>query len=283
MNNTLKKVLDDRNINITLLSKETGISRSTLTPIVKNKYLSPKTKVDTLLRISEYLELPISSFINFDDVSFKLVDTLSYQSRLPKLIDSQNNEFKPFDVIYLKIQIIQNEHSRTNYLSTQINYGYPEELENQKRAYSVKAVKEGNPFDPDTTNRKIAEFNNRLEIKYSDNLIVKSIDIYPVTKSDIDLLNKNKIESKKFFNFNDNESLLFEFDNKVLFTKLINDFCSNLFDNDKISNIIPVNLNLFDFNGKSIKYEFDFLTVKNIVTTRNGFDYQSPTSNLFAR
>lgn len=57
----LGKILKRRNINISKIAKETGISRTTITSLIKGG--SNGIKFETLSTLCEYLEIPVAAII----------------------------------------------------------------------------------------------------------------------------------------------------------------------------------------------------------------------------
>ncbi|MBC1456576.1 helix-turn-helix domain-containing protein [Listeria newyorkensis] len=68
----LKKLLSLKNVSITELSELTKISRSTLTPLARESNLLGKTKIETLERICEALEVNFSELV-YEEVSVKVI------------------------------------------------------------------------------------------------------------------------------------------------------------------------------------------------------------------
>lgn len=64
MNNNLSMILGSRLISITKLSDGTGLSRTTLTDIYYRRVKSIKT--DTLIKICDFLQVPLSELIEYD-------------------------------------------------------------------------------------------------------------------------------------------------------------------------------------------------------------------------
>lgn len=70
----LQELLKKMNISVNQLHKMTGISRTTLDPLSKTNVVPDKTRFDTLKRIAESLEIPLSELISFENKTMKLKD-----------------------------------------------------------------------------------------------------------------------------------------------------------------------------------------------------------------
>lgn len=70
--NNFSKILGERLISITRISKETGISRSTLTSLYYKKTKS--VRLDTLLKICKYLNVEMSELIVYTPLIKSEVD-----------------------------------------------------------------------------------------------------------------------------------------------------------------------------------------------------------------
>lgn len=77
----LKKILDDKNISVNQLHKMTGISRTTLDPLVKSDTIPKKTRFETLERISEALNINLNSLIDFESKSKWQLELLDIDER----------------------------------------------------------------------------------------------------------------------------------------------------------------------------------------------------------
>lgn len=64
MKNNLSKVLGERLLKVSDVSKATGIARSTVTAIYYQR--SKNTQLETLLKICDYLEIPLSDLIEYE-------------------------------------------------------------------------------------------------------------------------------------------------------------------------------------------------------------------------
>lgn len=60
MKSNIKKIMTSQNLTVSDLSKRTGISRTTITPLYKGDMLPTKTRIDTLIRISKALNVTLS-------------------------------------------------------------------------------------------------------------------------------------------------------------------------------------------------------------------------------
>ncbi|MBS7576829.1 MULTISPECIES: helix-turn-helix transcriptional regulator [unclassified Enterococcus] len=65
----LNEILAEKGISINQLHKITGISRTTLDPLSKEKIVPKKTRIDTLNRIAEALNINLNELISFSKVN----------------------------------------------------------------------------------------------------------------------------------------------------------------------------------------------------------------------
>lgn len=63
MNNNLSMILGKRLLSISKVYKETGISRSTLTSLYYRR--ARNVKLDTLRKLCDYLQIPLSELIEY--------------------------------------------------------------------------------------------------------------------------------------------------------------------------------------------------------------------------
>lgn len=63
MKNNLSKILGERLLKVSDIYKATGISRTTLTPFYYQR--SQNIKLSTLIRICDYLQIPLSELIEY--------------------------------------------------------------------------------------------------------------------------------------------------------------------------------------------------------------------------
>lgn len=63
----LNKILEERNMSVNQLHKLTGISRTTLDPLNKVNTVPGKTRMETLQKIADELEIELSELISFDN------------------------------------------------------------------------------------------------------------------------------------------------------------------------------------------------------------------------
>lgn len=70
--------MSSKGITVSQLSAATGLSRTTITPISKAATLPPKTRFETIQKISKAISIPISMLISEVPYTFKLID---YKSR----------------------------------------------------------------------------------------------------------------------------------------------------------------------------------------------------------
>lgn len=64
MKNNLSKVLGERLLKVSDVSKGTGIARSTVTAIYYQR--SKNIQLETLLKICDYLQIPLSDLIEYE-------------------------------------------------------------------------------------------------------------------------------------------------------------------------------------------------------------------------
>lgn len=88
----LKSVLDQKGLTITQLYRETGISRTTLTPLVNNPESVKAIRFSTLDSLCKVLNVQPSDFIEYidSDLSFKIHETVSNGSIFSTRIQSFN-------------------------------------------------------------------------------------------------------------------------------------------------------------------------------------------------
>lgn len=73
MKSNIKRIMTDEKITVSDLSKATGISRTTITPLSKDDILPPKTRVETLVRISKALHVSLSDLFSEENYIIKMV------------------------------------------------------------------------------------------------------------------------------------------------------------------------------------------------------------------
>lgn len=61
MKSNIPNLMNRSNISVSELSRKTGLSRTTITPLNKNDELPVQTRIDTLLKIASVLNVPISA------------------------------------------------------------------------------------------------------------------------------------------------------------------------------------------------------------------------------
>lgn len=75
MKSNIKEIVRERRFSISELSKITGLSRTTLTPLVRSDILPDKTRVETIKKISIALNTPISDLFEEEPYTFaNLID-----------------------------------------------------------------------------------------------------------------------------------------------------------------------------------------------------------------
>ena len=97
----LKKILKEKNMSVNELHKRTGISRTTLDPLSKADELPAKTRFETLIRISDSLNVPLNTLISFNESQENI-----YNIEILKSNDLIFNNYDGNDVVhqlYLKV------------------------------------------------------------------------------------------------------------------------------------------------------------------------------------
>lgn len=74
MKSYLQEILNKKNISVNQLHKLTGISRTTLDPLTKTNKIPPKTRVETLERISSALQIFPTDLYSLDDIEIVSID-----------------------------------------------------------------------------------------------------------------------------------------------------------------------------------------------------------------
>lgn len=96
----LGKILKRRNINISKIAKETGISRTTITSLIKGG--SNGIKFETLSTLCEYLEIPVAAIMetttNDNGISVEkfmrlLIENSHYATSKVKIKSTKGEEF----------------------------------------------------------------------------------------------------------------------------------------------------------------------------------------------
>lgn len=77
MHSNIPKLLADKKITVSQLSKGTGLSRTTLTELSKSNDLPQKTRVETLLKVSEYLHVPMKQLFGFEKLNVELLSQIN--------------------------------------------------------------------------------------------------------------------------------------------------------------------------------------------------------------
>ncbi|MFD1126266.1 helix-turn-helix domain-containing protein [Lentilactobacillus raoultii] len=72
MKSNIPQLMKKNEITVSQLSKETGISRTTITPLSKSKDIPFKTRIETLNRIAKALHTPLSDLFFEEDYEFYL-------------------------------------------------------------------------------------------------------------------------------------------------------------------------------------------------------------------
>lgn len=73
MHSNIPKLLADKKITVSELSKGTGLSRTTLTELSKSDELPKKTRVETLMKVSEYLHVPMKQLFGSEQLEIELI------------------------------------------------------------------------------------------------------------------------------------------------------------------------------------------------------------------
>ncbi|MDT2839318.1 helix-turn-helix domain-containing protein [Vagococcus carniphilus] len=151
----LKDILSERNISVNELHKITGISRTTLDPLSKTDRLPSKTRFDTLLRISEGLNLSIKDLIDFEqseyDSSFNV-----------EVLDVIENHFDGYIREYLDRIVLKVSTNKSKYYLLMLTVKFsPDDYFDEK--YKKQIEKIDRVFDElrqsDESNRNDAEFD----------------------------------------------------------------------------------------------------------------------------
>ncbi|PEA91972.1 helix-turn-helix domain-containing protein [Bacillus thuringiensis] len=109
----LKKVLVEKNLRITKVSKDTGISRQTLTALAT--HTNQGIRFDTLNKLLNYLQVGVEEVITYhrDDLSDALqIQIESAVNTLKQLSKKDTDIFKKLD-IDCAITVLTNNHGRT--------------------------------------------------------------------------------------------------------------------------------------------------------------------------
>lgn len=111
MKNNIQKILKDRNLSVSWLQNKSKISRSTLDPLIKSDKIPEKTKIETLNRVANALDI---SFYELLGLNNKISDTLNHNFKInliehDKKIDALYNELKIIDVLILEARFSENE------------------------------------------------------------------------------------------------------------------------------------------------------------------------------
>jgi len=111
---SLDKILKDKNENISELSRQTGLSRKTLTQLANND--SKGIQLNTLQKLMEHFDLPVESFFvnHLQDVYASIIDFDTKKITLPFKIDSIDGRLKILQIV------IRNDDTEKNSY-----YGYP--------------------------------------------------------------------------------------------------------------------------------------------------------------
>lgn len=97
MKSNIPNLMSNSNITVSDLSRETGLSRTTITPLSKNTELPVQTRIDTLLKIASALRVPISALydesIHWDvNKIYKVSNGLDGMLRLDAYIIKMTNQ-----------------------------------------------------------------------------------------------------------------------------------------------------------------------------------------------
>ncbi|WP_172189213.1 helix-turn-helix domain-containing protein [Lentilactobacillus kribbianus] len=96
----IPEFLKEKGITVSELSKGTGLSRTTLTDLSKSEYIPNKTRIETLTKISEYLNIPMVNFFGIKEVGFELIENFriyddnflaSKSKHIKKIVNSRKN------------------------------------------------------------------------------------------------------------------------------------------------------------------------------------------------
>lgn len=106
MISNIKKIADSKELSVLQLSKKTGLSRTTITGLMKDNLLPDKTRIETLKKVSNALNVPISQLVQEQPYIFTY-KSLQY---IGKSI-SQNSKIPHFEEIFLLSLNVQTETS----------------------------------------------------------------------------------------------------------------------------------------------------------------------------
>lgn len=100
----LKEIIESRGISITEMSNDTGIARSTLTPIINNPEEVKSIRFSTLDKICEYLNVELTDVIDYvpnkDNFIIKDVNELEYRDNKLVIISAiKENSFTEMPIL----------------------------------------------------------------------------------------------------------------------------------------------------------------------------------------
>ena len=157
----LKDILIQRQMSVNELHKLTGISRTTLDPLAKSDYLPLKTRFDTIQRIADNLNLPISDVINFEESS------TSYEISVLK---ADNKSFDGYTREYIDRIVLKVYSSDGRYFLLMLTSQYsPDEYFDEKYKFEIDQldkkldeIRTLDDYEKDKANKEFDDLYERM-------------------------------------------------------------------------------------------------------------------------
>ncbi len=111
--NRLSDLMGQRMLKISQVSKETGIARSTLTPLYYNQ--SEMIKNDTINKLCKYLKISVEDFFesSFVDIEFNFDEVEENQNIFINRDDEKVTDFKLDTICHIKLEDLKDKDSLT--------------------------------------------------------------------------------------------------------------------------------------------------------------------------